>query len=100
MVFDGSGSQTVSLQGSFSGRNRFNDVEVRNPVNVIFDNAAYTSGNLDLHGRLDGHDGGDTIAGRLTLRTGSTLDNDPALFTVGSCARESDITILGTDPCP
>ncbi len=47
-----------------------------------------------------GHDGDDPIAGNLTLRTGSTLDNDPARFTVGSCTKESGITILGGDPCP
>ncbi len=100
VVFDGTGSQTVSLRSSSASNNRFSDVEVRNAVNVIFSGAVYSSGDLDLYGRLDGSSGGDTVAGTLTLRSGSTLDNNPSTFSVGSCTKEQGITIDGADPCP
>ncbi len=99
VVFDGTELQRLAFDDPGPSLSRLDDVVVAGSAVVELKGPTYVSGDVDLHGRLDGEMGADTVAGTLTLRSTSTLTNTHGTFSVGGCSKESGHTIAGTDPC-
>ena len=98
-VFDGTSLQTISFANESSdSSSRFHDIEVGNPVGVLFEDPTLATGDLDVSGVFT-TTSELTLEGTMILRSTATLNNN-GIMSVGGCLTEPGHVLNGADPCP
>jgi len=100
VIFDGTGTQQITLATPGLVEQRFNSIQISNTQRVGFASNAFATGNVDVIGWL-GVDGASTVEvlGTLTLYSGSVLDVDGVL-TASTCTNlGATIQGGGSQPC-